>query len=768
MLKRGRSLGAQSLRTALLNSIRSVLKECFSMRTMVKIVLWTTGSLTLMAGTNLLGIGLFGPAVASGNVPMEAGVQLWMQQMLAVLGGGERALAAGAVCILVCIVCQKTVRQLRQAESDALAEKILREVREGQPPSKPYFLYLRAFETTKHLMAPLFLLDLATFGLNRLWSGELESFLSGALRKTGPLIALGHPGENLGAGRAITTDEAWKDDIAKLAGGAGGILLIPSHRPGTVWEIEHLEKADLLSRTVFVMPPESRRFNWRSHWSQARKAMGTLGAALPEYEELGMVFRLDAVEGVRGVEPFSLFFMRSLRKSILKLLLQKPEPEMNVDQAIRKARRRAGRWRLFGRVNVLIRAGALGIFLLMMVVGGRAAPPKQGKLPWAEFWKEFSTSALIDEREQSITGYFNDSKSYRELAKTLTLEQENRLRAEMMHAGFRRLDDQQLRWAYLAFSRLLEQSDAATCGAIATHSLSPDQLDRALWKVDEELVTNWLDMNREAAIAEIEEKPIPAVSYTTLMEARRRFEESLKPEELSRYRGLAARGAERTAEDECWMARMKFGAIRKLPEPYSLVWARLLEFEGERPVSLGLVKNPFEKLKALPAFQQRALGMTDEQKSDLFGDLVGKGTARLDDSTLLGRFAALGDVLAKADEATCEAISEGKAAVEQFETALGQISEQGQSVFLDSQYRAAVAELQQIKPVLLSKDETEAAEIRMGSALNAQEKEQVNAPNKAAGNSHADSCWKARKAYAAVTELEEPYNRMWARVVSQQ
>jgi hypothetical protein len=731
------------------------------MKKVVKVLLWIGGSLGLFAGTQLLGLALFGPAMVSGSIPEEPGVQLIMGQMLAISGGWKRDLAGGAAAILLCLFCQKLLRQLRQSESDDLAQNILVQVRDGKPPAKPYFLYLRAFETTKRLKAPLFLLDLATFGLNRLWTGELESFLSGALRPAGPLIALGHPKEHFGAGRAITSEEAWMDDISKLAARARGILLIPSHRPGTLWEIEHLQREGLLSRTVFIMPPESRRFSWMAHWSQARRAMGELGAALPEYEELGMVFTMDTAKGIRGVEPFSLFFMRSLRRSILRLLDQR-EPLVSTDKAIWKARRRAGRWRLFGRMNVLVRAAALAIFVLMVVLGGSAAGPHPEKLPWSEFWNEFMNSAEIQEREQSIAGYFDDSQPYRELAKTLTAEQESALRAEMMHAGFRRLDDQQLRTAYLAFSQLLERSNVETCGAIANDALPADQLERALWKVDQQLVTNWLDMNREAAIAELDEKPFPAVSYQALVEARKQFEASLKPEELSRYRTLSTtHGARKSANDECWMARKSYGAVGTLPEPHNLAWARLLEFQRERPVAHGLIKSPFEKLKTLPAFQQRAQGMKDDQVSDLFGDLVGKGTARLDDSTLLTRFAALGEVLARADDATCEAISQGTASSEQFETALGQISEAGQAGFLDSQYRAAVAELKQIKPVLLSKQDAEAAALQVGQALSAQDVSQVQA-----GSAHR--CWMAKRAYAAVTELKEPYNRMWARFLNQQ
>jgi len=119
-----------------------------------------------------------------------------------------------------------------------------------------------------------------------------------------------------------------------------GILLIPSHRPGTLWELDHLEKEGLLGRTVFVMPPGARRFTWRSHWAHARRGMGPLGAALPRYEGPGMLFTLDVSHELRGVEAFSLFMICSLRKSILKLLNPPAaqQPATNTGAAIRKAR----------------------------------------------------------------------------------------------------------------------------------------------------------------------------------------------------------------------------------------------------------------------------------------------------------------------------------------------------------------------------------------------------------------------------------------------
>jgi hypothetical protein len=740
------------------------------MKRVLKILLWVVWLSSATVGMQMLGFALFGPAMMSPDAAQELSERVLIAQLMAAGGGRGRIFAIGAACILICIVCRKALRHIRQSENDAEARLVLSQVRDEKRPARPYFLYLRAFETTRRLKAPLFLLDLLTLGLSQLRTRELESFLSESLRKTGTLIALGHPGENFGAGRVTTSNKVWMSDIARLAHGAYGILLIPSHRPGTLWEIEHLEREGLLSRTIFVMPPESRRFNWRSHWAQARRAMGQLGAALPEYENLGMLFTLGPDHAVRSVEPFSLFSNSSLRKSILKLLNQRTTQQVvtDLDVAIRKARHRAGRWRLFGLVNLLTRAGAYAFLAVLLVLGEKAATPQAERPTWSAVWNGMLKAASIEEGEQSIAAEFSNSDAYQQAVRSLSAAQKIHLSGEVIEAGFRRLSDAQLASLYAAVSDLLERSDLPTCGAIARDNTTTDQFNWALLKLDPNVLTNWWDMYREAAKAELSERPFPSVSYSSLVEAKRRFEQSLTPDDLKRFNALSRRGVAHTLEEDCWLARKSYGAVKSLPEPDKLQWARLIEFQHETPGTLRLVTNPLEKLKTLPAFQQRTQGMSEKQVDDFFGELVGKGVERLDDSTLLARYAAMANVLEKADEVTCEAIASGAASTEQFETALGRIAESSQTAFLDSQYRAAVAELQQLKPSVLTKEEKEVVSEKFLSIFSKEEMARLQM-NKASQDPAARerSCWIARKDFGAVTLLEEPYDRMWARNLAQ-
>jgi hypothetical protein len=170
------------------------------MKKVLKVLLWIGSLFGAALGINLTGLAIFTPGFLSPSAGQGLSTRMFMEQPLAVSGGEGRLLAAGATCILISIACRKMLRQLSQSESDALAQKLLMEVREGKPASQPCFLYLRAFETTRRLRAPLWLTDLGTLGLNRLWTSELEGVLSAAVRKDGPLLALGHPGETLERG----------------------------------------------------------------------------------------------------------------------------------------------------------------------------------------------------------------------------------------------------------------------------------------------------------------------------------------------------------------------------------------------------------------------------------------------------------------------------------------------------------------------------------------------------------------------------------------
>jgi hypothetical protein len=143
------------------------------------------------------------------------------------------ALLPGAVT-LVALSLEGRLRNSRlkafQANWDQVAAEIntkLTETMQQQPKQEEAFvLYLRTFGVT---------------GLLTIGGIDFETSMAYNLAPMMPMIALGHPGEAIGAGRIFTTEEHWKEEILRLIENASLILLIPSHHEGTQWEIAPAE-----------------------------------------------------------------------------------------------------------------------------------------------------------------------------------------------------------------------------------------------------------------------------------------------------------------------------------------------------------------------------------------------------------------------------------------------------------------------------------------------------------------------------------------------
>lgn len=148
-------------------------------------------------------------------------------------------------------------------------------------------LYLRPFVTTNAI--PLGRID-------------LETILAYSFAPIMPIVALGQPGEHIGAGRIQTTDDRWQHEISRMLDRAALILCIPSARPGTLWELEQLKARALLGKTVFIMPRNFmldansyQTFDWlyfSDEWGEAVRAAAGIGLCLPRFFRKGLLFKL--------------------------------------------------------------------------------------------------------------------------------------------------------------------------------------------------------------------------------------------------------------------------------------------------------------------------------------------------------------------------------------------------------------------------------------------------------------------------------------------
>lgn len=148
-------------------------------------------------------------------------------------------------------------------------------------PENEFILYLRAFETTGEII-------ISTI--------DFEAAITRFLEPHILVVTFGVPGEYLGAARVQSTEELWQDDVTQLMKKAKLLLLLPSDRPGTVWEGEQLRNLNLLQKTIFLMPPQMpfKDGFYSAAWERARKAFADVKLQIPVHSPRGLVFQLTA------------------------------------------------------------------------------------------------------------------------------------------------------------------------------------------------------------------------------------------------------------------------------------------------------------------------------------------------------------------------------------------------------------------------------------------------------------------------------------------
>jgi len=122
---------------------------------------------------------------------------------------------------------------------------------------------------------------------------DFETFLARILSEKAPIIALGSPGEIVGAGRIHVEETEWREKFAWLAENAELIFIIPGAREGILWEIEWIKLNRLLDKCIFVCPPETKNKTLASLWSESANKLREYGISLPAHNEKGKFIKLN-------------------------------------------------------------------------------------------------------------------------------------------------------------------------------------------------------------------------------------------------------------------------------------------------------------------------------------------------------------------------------------------------------------------------------------------------------------------------------------------
>ncbi len=138
---------------------------------------------------------------------------------------------------------------------------------------RPHVLYLRSFDD-EDLPDPTFRSPFHLQNLpNPFIPKRYEERLAPTLRRIGPVVSIGKPGEQrseLGTARVYVHDKEWQSAIRYFAKNAGAVLIVIGHTHSLWWEIEFVLANVQRERLLFFFPyadqsSERRKF-WRKYY----------------------------------------------------------------------------------------------------------------------------------------------------------------------------------------------------------------------------------------------------------------------------------------------------------------------------------------------------------------------------------------------------------------------------------------------------------------------------------------------------------------------
>lgn len=212
------------------------------------------------------------------------------------------AIAFGYSLIIISLLNKYFLREFatnrlyeQQNIRDEIASNTVEEFQKnGNTTNTEFAMYLRSFETTGKLLQ-------AETGI------ELETAMAQLFPSALPIFAFGEPGEHIGASRILTSEEEWQKLVASMLSSTQLILLIPSIKKGTLWEIEHIAIHQFLSKTVFIMLPtiKSKEDVIKQEWDALAIHLKGIGLHLPVYRKDGLLFMLSDEGEIEDHKPFS-------------------------------------------------------------------------------------------------------------------------------------------------------------------------------------------------------------------------------------------------------------------------------------------------------------------------------------------------------------------------------------------------------------------------------------------------------------------------------
>lgn len=268
-------------------------------------------------------VAVFGPKEPNAfSMPLTIGALVTGSVLVLAFGAGGAANYLGGLA-------SRRLRLARQHYLDLFAADVMASLRKGGT-IPAYTLYLRPFLTTGAFRKT------STFEtLKQIFSGggfenplafasELEAVVAAAVEDSAPLVGLGDPFEHAGAGRIRVADDEWQAAVELLSTHAKLIVLSPSVRPGTRWEVSHVLERRLLPRSVIVNLPNrkigKKRYNQTGEWSDLTGTFAAYGIDLPPAEQTGRFLFFGTASKVQASTSFKLLKLADLHAFFCRVL----------------------------------------------------------------------------------------------------------------------------------------------------------------------------------------------------------------------------------------------------------------------------------------------------------------------------------------------------------------------------------------------------------------------------------------------------------------
>jgi hypothetical protein len=486
-------------------------------------------------------------------------------------------LAMGVALLVPGIWLRTAHLRAQQSDNDAAAARIMAGLRaDPQAAVGKFYLYLRAFESTGTLRVPLYLrLRKLSLGLFQPLTSDTESYVSNALRGIAPLIAMGLPGEAVGAGRVHAEESGWTGDVLLLMRRAQAILLVPSSRPGTMWEMQTLKDHGLLAKVIFIMPPAARgESDTQARWAAARQALGSLGIESPEHQTRGLMFEVGPDLKVSNVEPLLLNSVRQVRKSMERIMSDDP-PRGGLFQAMAVADRRLRRAAFWGWGETLRQLSPYPLVFAALLW-----PPASGSYDPQESWSMTldRNSSIKAQSEFELTGFvtLQASARYRAIEAATPADQLDGMQQTLLQSGLPRLPAPDLIDFYGAVGRMLQRVSQPTCAAVARGTADAATMAGARSYMPATDVRRFLAVRAQAIVAAAEEAPILPVDPALTASVGDRFTALLGADDAARFERVVTAAADSSDAEVCWQLRTTFAVLARMPPAEAGAFAQVI------------------------------------------------------------------------------------------------------------------------------------------------------------------------------------------------